>query len=76
MNDNDKPNCDDSIKLIGTGYMYAYLNREGYTIYKVHKNPDHHFQILAEWDDVFIMLAVRTTYHPDVGTISEALENS
>lgn len=69
----DKENLksDKSVHAFGIGYIYTYLSHEGYTIYEVNTNPDHHFQIVAKRDNEFILVAVRTAYYPDTGTIDK-----
>lgn len=61
-----------NIHAIGLSYVYNYLSREGYVIYEVNTDPNHHFQILAKGGNDFIIVAVRTAYHPDMGAIDKA----
>lgn len=62
----------EKIHALGIGYIYTFLSNAGCKIYEVHTDPDHHFQILAKKDDDLILVVVRTTHHPDVGTIDQA----
>ncbi|MEJ2136195.1 MAG: hypothetical protein P8X86_13260 [Desulfofustis sp.] len=63
-----------NIHALGLSYIYRYLSRAGYTIYEVNTDPNHHFQIFAKADNTFILVAVRTAYHPDTGTIDNATQ--
>ena len=58
-----------NIHALGLSYIHNYLNREGYIIFEVNTDPNHHFQFMAKRGDKLILVAVRTVYHPDVGAI-------
>ena len=62
---------DQNIHVLGISYIYNYLCREGYAIHEVNTDPDYHFQLLAQRDEGFILVAVRTALHPDFGTIDK-----
>ena len=62
------------IHTLGLSYIYNYLDREGYTIYEVNTDPHHHFQIVAKRDDELIVVAVRTTCHPEIGAMDKTLQ--
>ena len=63
-----------NIHALGVSYIYGYLDREGYTIFEVHSDPLHHFQILAKRENDLIIVAVRTAYHPDFGAIDTPIQ--
>lgn len=71
---NEELESNPNIHALGLNYIYRYLSRAGYTIYEVNTDPNHHFQISAKADDKFILVAVRTAYHPDTGTIDNATQ--
>ena len=70
--DNEKSESGPNIHVLGLSYIYSYLSCEGYTIYEVNTDPNHHSQILAERANKLILVAVRTASHPEVGTIDKA----
>jgi len=70
--DNEKSESGLNIHVLGLSYIYSYLSCEGYTIYEVNTDPNHHSQILAERANKLILVAVRTAAHPEVGTIDKA----
>ena len=72
--DNEKLESGQNIHALGLGYTYNYLGREGYTIYEVNTDSNHHFQILAKRDNELIIVAVRTAYHPNIGAIDKAIQ--
>ncbi len=63
-----------NIHALGLSYMYNYLGNDGYIIYEVNTDPNHHFQLLAKKENEFILVAVRTDYHPSFGTIDKAVQ--
>lgn len=67
----EKLESDQNIHVLGISYIYNYLCREGYAIHEVNTDPDYHFQLLAQRDEGFILVAVRTALHPDFGTIDK-----
>ena len=66
--------ADQNIDVLGIGYVYSYLGREGYIVFEVNTDPNHHFQLLAKKEDDVILVAVRTAYHPTFGTIDKAIQ--
>ena len=60
------------IHLLGVSYLYNFLDRVGFTIHDVNRDPNHHFQLVAQINDRTMLIAVRTACHPDVGTIDKA----
>jgi hypothetical protein len=69
-----RSNSDQNIHALGLGYIYSYLSREGYAIYEVDTDPNHPFQILAKRENEFIIVAVRSAYHPDIGSIDKTTQ--
>ena len=72
--DMNNQSSEQKINSLGLGYIYSYLDREGYTIYEVNTDPHHHFQILAKLDNDLIIVAVRTAYHPNLGAIDKIVQ--
>lgn len=72
--DKEKLESGPNIHALGLSYIHSYLSREGYTIFEVNTDPNHHFQILAKKDNEIILVAVRTAYHPDNATIDKATQ--
>ena len=68
MND-DNLKSGQNIHALGLSYIFNYLDREGYKIFEVNTDPNHHFQFMAKRGDKLILVAVRTAYHPDFGAI-------
>lgn len=58
-----------NIHVIGLSYICNFLDRAGFAIQEVNTEPNHHFQLLAEISDKSLLIAVRTAYAPEVGTI-------
>ena len=69
--DHQKLESGPNIHVLGLSYVYSYLSCEGYTIYEVNTDPNHHAQILAKRANKLILVAVRTAYHPEAGTIDK-----
>ncbi len=69
--DNEKSESGPNIHVLGLSYIYNYLSGQGYTIYEVNTDPNHHFQILAKRANKLILVAVKTAYHPESGTIDK-----
>ena len=63
-----------NIHALGVNYMCCFLDRVGFTIHHVNRDPNHHFQIFAQVNDRAMLIAVRTACHPDVGTIDKAIQ--
>ena len=61
------------IHELGVKYINDLLERVGFTVHEVNIDPDHHFQIHAQFKERALLIAVRTAYHPGVGTIDEAI---
>ncbi|MGI9538193.1 MAG: hypothetical protein ACR2PB_14075, partial [Desulfocapsaceae bacterium] len=66
--------ADQNIDVLGIGYVYNYLGREGYIVFEVNTDPNHYFQLSAKKENDFILVAVRTAYHPTFGTIDKAIQ--
>jgi len=62
------------IHLLGVSYLCKFLDRVGFTIQEVNTDPDHHFQLLAKTNNKAFLIAVRTDYYPDIGTIDSATQ--
>ena len=60
-----------NIHELGVKYIHDLLARVGFTINEVHTDPAHHYQIFAQFKERALLIAVRTAYHPNVGTIDE-----
>lgn len=61
---------------LGLSYICSFLDHVGFTILKVNTDPNHHFQLLAKINDKSLLIAVRSAYAPEVGTIdTPTLEN-
>jgi hypothetical protein len=63
-----------NIHALGVRYICDYLDRAGFTIQEVNTDPDHHFQLLAKTNNKVFLIAVRTDYYPDIGTIDSATQ--
>jgi hypothetical protein len=64
---------DNNIHERGVEYIHDLLKRVGFTIHEVNVDPDHPFQIYAQFKERALLIAVRTAYHPGVGTIDEVI---
>ena len=62
-----------NIHELGVKYINDLLERVGFTVHEVNTDPEHHFQIYAQYKERALLIAVRTAYHPDVGTMDETL---
>ncbi len=62
------------IHELGVNYVKDLLDRVGFTIHDVNKDPNHHFQLFVQINKRAMLIAVRTACHPDVGTIDEATQ--
>ncbi|MBT8334661.1 MAG: hypothetical protein KJP19_09530 [Deltaproteobacteria bacterium] len=62
-----------NIHELGVNYINDLLERVGFTIHEVNVDPDHHFQIYAQFKERALLIAVRTAYHPGAGTIDETM---
>ena len=62
-----------NIHELGVNYINDLLERVGFTIHEVNVDPDHHFQIYAQFKERALLIAVRTAYHPEVGTMDETM---
>lgn len=60
---------DKNLHALGVSYICSFLDRIGFTILKVNTDPNHHFQLLTKRNDKSLLIAVRSAYSPDVGTI-------
>lgn len=63
-----------NIHELGVNYVKDLLDRVGFTIHEVNKDPDHHFQLFVQINKRAMLIAVRTACHPDVGTIDKATQ--
>ena len=63
-----------NIHEIGVNYLKGLLDRVGFTIHDVNKDPNHHFQLFVKINDRAMLIAVRTACCPDVGTIDKATQ--
>ena len=57
------------IHLLGVSYLSNFLDRAGFTIVEVITDPKHHYQLLAQTQSKSFVIAVRTAYHPNFGTL-------
>ena len=62
-----------NIHELGVKYINDLLERVGFTVHEVNVEPDHHFQIYAQFKERSLLIAVRTAYHPSVGTMDESI---
>ena len=62
-----------NIHELGVKYIHDFLKRVGFTIHEVNVDPDHPFQIYAQFKERALLIAVRTAYHPGVGIIDAAI---
>ena len=62
-----------NIHELGVNYIHDLLERVGFTIHEVNVDPDHHFQVYAQFKERALLIAVRTAYHPSVGTMDNAM---
>lgn len=58
-----------NIHQLGVTYVHDLLDGVGFTIHELNNDPDHHYQIFAQFKNRVMLIAVRTAYHPDVGKI-------
>jgi len=58
-----------NIHALGVSYLCNVLDRAGCTILEWNTIVDHHFQIFTRIHDKYLMIAVRTSCHPETGTI-------
>ena len=58
-----------NIHELGINYVKDLLDRVGFTIHDVNKDPGHHFQLFTIVNDKALLIAVRTAWHPDAGVI-------
>lgn len=61
-----------NIHELGINYVIDLLDRVGFTIHDVNKDPGHHFQLFTAVNDKALLIAVRTAWHPDAGVIDNA----
>ncbi len=62
-----------NIHELGVKYINDLLKRVGFTVHEVNFDPEHHFQIYAQYKERALLIAVRTAYHPGAGTMDETL---
>ena len=60
-----------NIHELGVKYIHDLLARVGFTISEVHTDPAHHYQIFAQFKERALLIAIRTAYHPNVGTLDD-----
>ncbi len=72
----DHRNFDSKINIhaLGVHYICYFLDRVGFTIHDVNRDPNHHFQLFAQMNDRALLIAVRTACHPEVGTLCKATQ--
>ena len=64
------------IHLLGVSYVSSFLDRVGFTILEVNTDQSHHYQLFVKIPDKSFLIAIRTAYHPQLGTLdSHAMEN-
>lgn len=63
-----------NIHEVGVNYVKDLLDRVGFTIHDVNKDPNHHFQLFVQINKRAMLIAVRTACSPDVGTIDKATQ--
>jgi hypothetical protein len=64
-----------NIHELGVKYINDLLERVGFTIHEMNVDPDHHYQIYAQFKERVLLIAVRTAYHPGVGTMDEEMRD-
>ncbi len=57
------------IHLLGVSYVSNFLDRAGFTLVEVNTEQNHHYQLLAKIKDKCFLIAVRTAFHPKLGTL-------
>ena len=57
------------IHLLGVSYVSKFLDRVGFTISEVNTDQNHHYQLLVKINDKSFLIAIRTAYHPKLGTL-------
>lgn len=63
-----------NIHVLGVHYICYFLDRVGFTIHDVNRDPNHHFQLFAQINVRAMLIAVRTACLPDVGTLDKATQ--
>lgn len=56
---------------LGINYVQDLLDRAGFAIHDVNKDLKSPFQLFTKVSERALLIAVRTAYHPNVGTIDE-----
>lgn len=64
---------DKNFHELGLSFLCSYLDRVGFSILEVNTDPNHHFQLLAKINEKSLLIAVRTAYSPEVGTIDASI---
>lgn len=64
-----------NIHELGVKYINDLLERVGFTIHEMNVDPDHPYQVYAQFKERALLIAVRTAYHPGVGTMDEAMRD-
>ena len=64
-----------NIHELGVKYIYDLLVRVGFTIHEMNVDPDHHYQIYAQFKERVLLIAVRTAYHPGVGKMDGVMRD-
>ena len=72
--DNKDFKLEQNIHAFGVSYLCNFLDRSGFTILEVNTNPDHHYQLLAKINGKSLLIAVRTAYNPEMGTIDTSMK--
>ncbi len=72
----DHENLDSKLNIhaLGVNYICNFLDRVGFTIHDVNRDPNHHFQLIVQINDRVMMIAVRIACYPEVGTLYEATQ--
>ena len=60
---------DKNLHAKGVRYICSFLERVGVDILEINNDPNHHFQLLAKINDKSLLIAVRSAFAPEVGTI-------
>ena len=63
-----------NIHALGVNYICNFLDRVGFTIHDVNRDPNNHFQLIAQINDRVMLIAVRIACYPEVGTLYEATQ--
>ena len=62
------------IHELGVTYVHDLLDRVGFTIQEVNKDPEHHYQLLVRIKNRAMLIAIRTAHSPEVGTLDKPMK--